>query len=60
LELIREESQTSNKLLLTLAAEKGVNEHLRNRPRKPAETRRVAPKSLQQFGAKEKDLEASS
>ena len=60
LESIREESQASNKLLLTLAAEKGVTEHLRATPKKPAERRRVAPKSLQSFSAKEKGPRVSS
>ena len=60
LEKIREESQASNKLLLTLAAEKGVNEHLRAKPKRAAVTRRVAPKSLQSFSAREKGPRVSS
>jgi hypothetical protein len=60
LESIREESQASNKLFLTLAAEKGVTEHLRATPKKPAEKRRFAPKSRPSFSAKEKGPRVSS
>jgi len=54
LELIHEESDASNKLLLTLAAECGVNERLRIGAKGIAEDSHVAPKSLQRPRGKEK------
>jgi integrase len=54
LELIREESEVSNKLLLTLAAESGAGEHLRITSKSLTLKSQVAPKSLQRALAKEK------